>query len=121
MTEVRAPTKPAPVDEDPWITKIDPLTGYNYYYNTRTHASSWSDPHQPAPKPPSEAYPTRERGMSARSMFQSMGKKFSSKKGSDWVELYDESSGYNYYRNDKTGVVQWGKPISFRSKKDLLR
>eukprot|EP00934_Nitzschia_sp_Nitz4_P005097 Nitzschia sp. Nitz4//scaffold14_size191712//122492//125170//NITZ4_001736-RA/size191712-processed-gene-0.279-mRNA-1//1//CDS//3329536966//5087//frame0 len=99
--ETYAATEPAPAPapaESEWAEAVDPSSGQTYYYNTRTHETSWENPHT-----------TMEPAATAASATAT------SSDAGEWVEAMDPTSGQPYYYHTVTGETSWEKPAETTS------
>ena len=73
-----------------WIMEHDKASGFDYYFNTETHESSWErPPDYDGPEPePKEDLPK-------------------------WVKMYDPNSVAYYYFNNFTNECMWDKPLDY--------
>ena len=73
-----------------WIMEHDKASGFDYYFNTETHESSWErPPDYDGPEPePKEDLPK-------------------------WVKMYDPNSVAYYYFNNYTNECMWDKPLDY--------
>ena len=64
-----------------------------------------------APLPP-RGLDIQPEGASLRRMLEMDGTPVQSREGDDWIVFYDDSSGFPYYHNTRSGVTQWENPWS---------
>jgi len=86
-----------------WIILKDPLSGYEYYYNTKTGGSTWDKCDttfaSESPEPDSKAKDTFEV---------------------QWLQLWDSKSSKYYYYNQETGESRWDAPEGYSKEKSKM-
>ena len=76
-----------------WILQHDKRSGYDYYYNTETHESSWEKPPDFDGDGAMDTEPAVELPK--------------------WVKIYDPNSVAYYYFNNFTSECMWEEPLDY--------
>ena len=87
---------------DHWVMYYDDTSGENYYYNTVTGETSWTQP---------EGVAVQRGDELAAPLFQDVDEPPVLKDGeSPWLEYWDESADARYWYNVITHEASWTKP-----------